>query len=294
MRIIPFQIPRQNKGSFLVQEDRAPNLYPHFHQHSEIQLTLIKEGDGTLVAGDFVGTFNSGDVFVIGSNQPHVFRNNMVCLESRKKCAATLSLFFDDQVLGSDWWQSEEMKQALYFVQNSHCGYQIISSKRKQIADLLVKIAGADGIDRIIIFLQIIRLLSSTIEMQPLSPQLQKCSSGTFDTNRINSVFAFTFREFHRNIKLKEVAANAHLTVEAFCKYFKLRTGKTYINFLNELRIYHATELLQTNDLSVEEIACKCGFNNLSNFNRVFKQIKKTPPTEWRKLCKTNKIIPAR
>jgi hypothetical protein len=74
MKVVPFQIPKNTAEAFRVQVDDMPHLYDHLHQHPEIQLTVIKESNGTLVAGDYVGPFHAGDVFVIGSNQPHVFR----------------------------------------------------------------------------------------------------------------------------------------------------------------------------------------------------------------------------
>jgi quercetin dioxygenase-like cupin family protein len=76
MKVVPFQIPKNTEEAFRVQVDDLPHLYNHLHQHPEIQLTLIKESNGTLVAGDYVGPFHPGDVFVIGGNQPHVFRND--------------------------------------------------------------------------------------------------------------------------------------------------------------------------------------------------------------------------
>lgn len=282
MRIVPFSIPKNLQEAFRVQVDQQPYLYNHLHQHPEIQLTLVKESSGTLVAGDYVGRFHSSDVFVIGSNQPHVFRNDEKYFKSKKLQAHTITLFFDEQTVHPTFWQLPEMKAALQFLKNSSGGCKIIGAKKKLLADKLEQLAAATGIKRLLLFLEIMEQLSQKKEVQPLATTLTQKNIKTYDGNRLNKVMAFTFKEYYRPIQLAEVAALANLTTEAFCKYFKTRTRKTYIGFLNEIRIQHACRLL-AEDKSIADICYECGFTNLSNFNRVFKKIKKTAPAQWRK-----------
>lgn len=282
MKIVPFQIPKNTQEAFRVQVDELPHLYNHLHQHPEIQLTLIKESHGTLVAGDYVGPFHTGDVFVIGSNQPHVFRNDEKFFRKKSKAVA-ITVFFDETTLGENFWQLQEIKPLHFFLKNSSGGYRITGKKRKKLAEYLSIIAAVSGIERIIIFLQILQELSGKKEMQPLTKSIIQRNIKTYDGNRLNKVIEFTFREFSRTITLKEVAALANLTPEAFCKYFKTRTRKTYISFLNEIRVNHACRLL-TEDKSIAGICYDCGFTNLSNFNRIFRKLKKVSPGEWRKL----------
>ena len=118
--------------------------------------------------------------------------------------------------------------------------------------------------------------------MLPLTKPVIQRNIKTYDGNRLNKVIEFTFKEFSRTITLKEVATLANLTAEAFCKYFKTRTRKTYISFLNEIRVNHACRLL-TEDKSISTICYDCGFTNLSNFNRIFRKLKQHTPGEWRK-----------
>ncbi|HEX6171708.1 MAG TPA: AraC family transcriptional regulator [Chitinophagaceae bacterium] len=282
MKVVPFQIPKNTEEAFRVQVDDLPHLYNHLHQHPEIQLTLIKESNGTLVAGDYVGPFHAGDVFVIGGNQPHVFRNDEKFFKKRSKAVA-ITIFFDETTFGENFWLLEEMKSLQQFLKNSSGGFRITGRKKKSIAENLVSIANAKGIDRLIIFLEILKLLSSRKEMHSLATPVIQRNIKSYDGSRLNKVIEFTFKEFQRPITLKEVADLANLTPEAFCKYFKTRTRKTYINFLNEIRVNHACRLL-TEDKSISAICYDCGFMNLSNFNRIFKKIKQVPPGGWRKI----------
>jgi len=282
MKVVQFQIPKNTEEAFRVQVDDLPHLYNHLHQHPEIQLTLIKESNGTLVAGDYVGPFHAGDVFVIGGNQPHVFRNDEKFFKKRSKAVA-ITIFFDETTFGKNFWLLEEMKSLQQFLKNSSGGFRITGRKKKLLAEKLVSIVNAKGIDRLILFLEILKMFVSRKEMYPLAKPVIQRNIKSYDGSRLNKVIEFTFKEFQRPIALKEVAALANLTPEAFCKYFKTRTRKTYINFLNEIRVNHACRLL-TEDKSISGICYDCGFMNLSNFNRIFKKIKQVSPGEWRKI----------
>ena len=282
MKVVPFQIPKNTAEAFRVQVDDMPHLYNHLHQHPEIQLTVIKESNGTLIAGDYVGPFHAGDVFVIGGNQSHVFRNDEKFFRKKSRAVA-ITIFFDETTFGKNFWLLEEMKSLQQFLKTSSGGFRITGKKKKLLAEKLSLVVNAEGIDRLIIFLEILKILGSRKEMLPLSKPIIQRNIKSYDGNRLNKVIEFTFKEFQRSITLKEVAALANLTPEAFCKYFKTRTRKSYINFLNEIRINHACRLL-TEDKSIAGICYDCGFTNLSNFNRIFKKIKKTAPGEWRRM----------
>jgi len=282
MKIVPFQIPKNAEEAIRVQVDDMPHLYNRLHQLPEIQLTVIKESHGTLIAGDYVGPFHAGDVFVIGGNQPHVFRNEENFFKKRSRALA-ITIFFDETTLGENFWQLEEMKSLQQFLKNSSGGFRITGKKKKLLAEKINSIATVAGIDRLIIFLEILKELSSRKEMQPLSKPIIQRNIKTYDGSRLNKVIEFTFKEFQRTITLKEVSTLANLTPEAFCKYFKTRTRKTYINFLNEIRINHACRLL-TEDRTIADICYDSGFTNLSNFNRIFKKIRQVSPNEWRKI----------
>ena len=281
MKVVPFQIPKNSQEAFRVQVDDLPHLYNHLHQHPEIQLTVIKESHGTLIAGDYVGPFHAGDVFVIGSNQPHVFRNEEKFFRKKSRAVA-ITIFFDETTLGESFWYLQEMKPLQQFLKTSSGGFRIKGRKRKLLSERLTAINDADGIERLIIFMEILKELGSRKEMQPLSKPIIQRNIKSYDGNRLNKVIEFTFKEFQRTITLKEVSALANLTPEAFCKYFKTRTRKTYTGFLNEIRINNACRLLNE-EISIANVSYDCGFTNLSNFNRVFKKIRKISPRNWRK-----------
>lgn len=281
MKVVPFKIPKNTSEAFKVQVDDVPHLYNHLHQHPEIQLTVIKQSHGTLIAGDYVGPFNPGDVFVIGPNQPHVFRNDKSFFKKKSR-AITVSIFFDETTIHPSFWQLPELKSLQTFLRNSSGGYRISGEKKKLVGEMLEQITKADGINKLILFLEILKQLATKKNIESLSKQVTQRNIKTYDGKRLNNVLEFTFHEYHRPVKLEEVAAVANLSVEAFCKYFKTRTRKTYISFLNEIRISNACKLLAEEDKSIADICYETGFSNLSNFNRIFKKIKNISPRAFR------------
>jgi AraC-like DNA-binding protein len=121
-------------------------------------------------------------------------------------------------------------------------------------------------------------------KVEPLSSFISDKKYSDNEGRRMSAVLEFTMNHFQKEISLETISQEAAMTKNAFCKYFKKRTNKTYITFLNELRIEEASKLLQVEkDLSISEIAEACGFQNISNFNRKFRQIKGKTPRDFRK-----------
>jgi AraC-like DNA-binding protein len=282
MKVIPFSIPKITSEAFRVQFDELPRLYDYLHQHPEIQLTYIIESEGTLIAGDYIGRFEPGDVFVLGSNQPHVFRNDP-SYGKKGKNAKAISLFFDESTFGETFWDLPEIYSLKYFFRNSAAGFRLTGKQKELVANLLSQLILEKGIQRLIIFLKILSCFEKKKSLQVLSGSTVNKNLKSYDGKRLNLVLEFTFREFHRPIELNEIARLANLTPQAFCKYFKTRTRKTYVQFLNEIRIQHAVRLLSGEEESIASIAYQSGFVNLSHFNRTFKVITGMAPRDFLK-----------
>ena len=124
-------------------------------------------------------------------------------------------------------------------------------------------------------------LAMTKVNLKPLSVSSHNRDYSNREGKRMNEILQFTFRESHRKIYIDEVADVANLSTEAFCRYFKLRTRKTYTGFLNEVRISHACKLIIEKDLGIQEICHQSGFSNLSNFNRIFKKVTGKTPTTY-------------
>ncbi|MDZ4714654.1 MAG: AraC family transcriptional regulator [Cytophagales bacterium] len=281
-RVISFNVPKTEHELVRVQSDLEPHFYDQIHQHPEIQIMLIESGEGTLIAGDYVGRFGLRDVFVIGSGQPHVFRCDQRYYQAGSGLEArSTSLYFSEDYFGSALWHSNELTAVREFAGVCSRGFQLAQDAALSAAILIRKMEQQAGLERLLQFLTLLNHLITAPGKRQLS--LQPARLLPAEEQRMNSILEFTFRESHRNIYLLEAAQIANLSVEAFCRYFKLHTRKTYINFLNEVRISHACQLLIHTDKPIEQVCYQSGFSNVSNFNRIFKKTTQKSPLGFRR-----------
>ena len=277
MKVFPFKIPKPENETLVVQEDHVPVLYDKLHQHQEIQISLIKKGEGSFIIGDHVGEFGEGDIFIIGENLPHVFHNDPIDGKVHM-----VSLFFMKSSYGNDFFKLPEFKSLDSLFQLSAQGIQL-DGPSDSLIRLIEKLTILTKLDRFISFMEILKAISKE-RFNTLSSAIHNKSYGEEEGKRMRDIFEFSLDNYHQNISLEQVASVANMTPNAFCRYFKQRTNKTYMNFLLDIRIGNACKLLtKKTDLSIAEISYKSGFNNLTNFNRKFKFIKGITPSEFRK-----------
>jgi AraC-like DNA-binding protein len=279
MKVLPFAIPKPDTVGLIYQVDDVDIFYDKLHQHEEIQLSFIVEGEGTLVVGDTVNRYIKGDVLVIGSSLPHVFKSAIKASEK----SHMLSLFFTQKSFGSDFFDLNELKEIQPFFERSKYGFKL-QSELKNAKDLFLQLEKSSKLNR---FINLLHLLKITIkaDYESLSSFIYNKKYTAIEGHRMRNVFEFTLTNYSKDISLTEVAKVANMTKNAFCKYFKKRTNKTYIQFLNEFRIETACKVLQeTNDYAIAEVAYICGYRNISNFNRHFKAVKNLKPSEFKRL----------
>jgi len=279
MKVLPFKIPKPDFDALVFQVDKDILFFDKLHQHKEIQLSLIVEGEGTLIVGDTINYYKKGDILIIGSHIPHVFKSDL----NTNQNSHMLTLFFTKTSFGSHFFNLEELKELKSFFKRSIQGFKITSHK-KLVTSLFEHLFEASKLQRFIILLEILQLASKS-SYTSLSSFIYDKKYTDIEGKRMRDVFEYTMNNFNKDISLTIISDVANMTKNAFCKYFKKRTNKTYILFLNELRIEHSCKLLLTNkDLSILEIAELTGFHNISNFNRQFKAIKKVNPSTFKTL----------
>jgi len=220
-------------------------------------------------------------VFVIGREMPHVFRCDRLHYTSQQE-VESVSVFFDESYAGTAFWETEELQAIREWLTNAACGFALEGTTRQQAGELLEKLIPLQGIEKLIAGFTLLRLVGESEELSPLSLQTEKDFLKKLLDERMSRIISYTLRESHRAISVQEVAELVSLTPSAFCRFFKLRTRKTYITFLNEIRIGRACILLLTTSKSIGEICHETGFNNLSHFNEYFRRSKGVSPKSYR------------
>ncbi|WP_438976870.1 AraC family transcriptional regulator [Polaribacter sp.] len=279
MKVYPFKIPKPNNNALIYQEDIEIVFYDKLHQHDEIQISYIEKGNGTLLVGNSFTNYYTGNVFVIGSNVPHAFKSDTTKNETSKM----LTLFFTKESFGTSFFKLEEFEEIESFFVNSLHGFQV-TSQLTEIKEIFNKLKKATKLERFIILIALLKLLSES-DINLLSNYTYAKKLSDSEGKRMRKVFDYTLKNADQKISLDEIASVANMTKNAFCKFFKKRTNKTYINYLTELRIENACKILKSNkDMAIVDVAFKAGFYNISNFNRRFKELKKMTPLTFRNL----------
>lgn len=258
-------------------------FYTTWHYHPEVEIILMLEGTGSGFVGDGFINFGPETLSLIGSNAPHVWLNEKKFYEENANLKArSIVVKFREDFLGSHFFDVPEMVRIRKLLDNSARGL-IFTGRRSTTLSGMVKdiIEDQDPMDRLLILLSILRLMSLDNDFKYISNRPFHEKGNQQDCDRIDKVYKFLMNNFTRSINLSEVAETASLSPTAFCRYFKSRTNKTFSQFLNEIRIGHACKLLIERDLSISEVCYQSGFNYPSNFHKQFKKINKMTPQAY-------------
>lgn len=283
MKVLPFTIPSSQDKTILIQEDLLPHFYPHLHRHEEVQLTLIIKGEGTLLAGSCMHPFSDNEIYMIGANIPHVFKSDASYYASDSiKQVHKLSIFFNPKGNLASLFNLPELKSIQAFFCKYISGFKIPQHAFAEISGRIVSIKDASRLDQLLHFFELLKVLSALKDVQPLDPNAQPKNFTDYEGMRISNVYNYIMQHYTRDIALEEVAGAAYMTPQAFCRYFKKHTRVTFISFLNEIRINEACKkLIDGSYDSVSSVAYDCGFNSITNFNRVFKSTTGKSPREY-------------
>ncbi|MBC8756387.1 helix-turn-helix transcriptional regulator [Kordia sp. YSTF-M3] len=278
MKVLPFKIPKSEDAILIVQEDRGRTFYEKLHQHEEIQLSYIVAGKGTFIVGDTIRDFQSDDVLLFGSTIPHVLKSDL----STEQESYMITVFFTHDSFGEQFFDLPKLQEANRLLNDASFG---IKFKENQaiLKPLFEAILLQKTIKRFATFFEMLAIVTES-KYETVSSFINTKNYTDDEGKRMSAVFEFVMNHFDQKIVLEEIATIANMTPNAFCKYFKQRTNKTFFKFLTEVRIENACKFLSNQQqVSIADVAYNCGFFNISNFNRKFKEIKGVTPTEFRK-----------
>ncbi|QNK64424.1 helix-turn-helix transcriptional regulator [Pedobacter sp. PAMC26386] len=285
MKVLPFTLLVPDDKSVISEQIELPHFYQYLHRHDEWQITWVEQGEGTLLAGNNMLAFRSGDVFLIGGNLPHLFKSNPEYFagdqhQSIKAC----SLYFNPTGILAALFQLPEMKIISSFLKNNKYGFKISHQFTQEIRTKIIEIHHASGSD---VLFGLIRLLSRIQSMQegiePLCPKIYSCNISENEGIRLSNIISFIMGNYSNQIALEDISNAAYMTPQAFCRYFKKHTGHTFVSFLNGVRINDACNSLTSgkNGNCISQVAYKAGFNSITNFNRVFKSVTGQSPSAY-------------
>lgn len=297
MKVVQFAVPLSN-DSIILEEDVLPYFYNHFHRHEEMQITLVIRGEGTLIIDNYTKRFSAGDIYMISANQPHIFRSDQSYFDEMKEdSVAALHLYFDAKALLGIAGNLPEMEELKHFISAITHGIQVPEENAMAVKTAMQKIADRNGLPRLLQFMKLLHYLSTQLkEYTSLSSGSNRETIPLAESVRINKIYQYTMQHYTHDISLDQVSEVCHMTPQAFCKYFKKHTSKTYITFLQEIRINAAcVKIIRGETEAISAVAFATGFNSAINFNKVFKKITGLSPTEYARKyrAKSSRVSPA-
>ena len=277
MKVLPFTLLVPNDKSVISEQIELPHFYQYLHRHDEWQITWVERGEGTLIAGNNMHAFRSGDLFLIGANLPHLFKSNPeYFIGDESKSIKACSIYFNPSGILAGLFNLPELKTASSFLRNNKHGFKIPEKYNKQLASKMLEVHQTSGTDVLFNFLSLFELLLNVGESaEELCSDFYSSNLSEREGMRLSNIINFIMRNYNNQIDLEDVANAAYMTPQAFCRYFKKHTGHTFISFLNEVRINDACKSLVSGEKPdcISGVAYKGGFNSITNFNRVFKNI---------------------
>jgi AraC-like DNA-binding protein len=283
MKVLQFTIPVPGEKNIIVQKENLSFFYPHLHRHDEVQLTWIQKGEGTLVVDNNMYPFRSNEIYCIGANQPHVFKSDPSYFNARhKKKVQAMTIFFNPGGKLQHLFDLAEVKSLKTFLHKHRTGFAIPESHVPDISHVMTKISDQSGVDQLLSFLELFKKFCLIPDLKELSAVSEMASVSEHEGIRLGNIYHYIMMNYSQQITLEDVARQAHMTPQAFCRFFKKRTRHTFITFLNEVRINEACKKLTDGGFeSISTIAYTCGFNSITNFNRVFKTIVGKSPSDY-------------
>ncbi|WP_346238840.1 AraC family transcriptional regulator [Niabella insulamsoli] len=250
------------------------------HSHEEIELNFISKGKGARrIVGDHIGVIGDLELVMVGPNLPHVWDT----YQCKSKEITEITIQFHKDFLDEKFLRRNQMSFMQKMLELSSRGILFSQEATKAILPRLNALGQKQGFDSVLELLSLLHDLSTSRNMQTLSdssPSAEHPSS--YNSRRIEKVIEYINSNFHRNITLNDAARLVNMADMSFSRFFKTRTGITFMDTLLECRIGNASRLLIDTTQSISEIAYNCGFNNISNFNRLFKKRKGCTPKKFR------------
>jgi len=280
MRVVRTEIALLHNSRLSIIDKDEDAFNGAFHCHSELELVLIKEGYGRRIIGNRIDPFEKGDMVFIGSNLPHIWLNDDTGGGHR---ARSVVVHFRKEIFGAEFYDLKECKALARFFDLAARGIQVTGATREKVSRKLDILVTSRGFRRILLLLEILNILCTSTDCRCITDEVYSAHKKEEATDRLSEIYRYVQAHYHKDISLKDVAGIAGLTPQSYCRWFKKSTGKHFFDYLNEVRIFNAREMLISSSAPIAEIAYYCGYNTVSNFNKLFKEATGVPPREFRK-----------
>ena len=266
-----------------------------WHYHPEIELLYCVKGKGTNFIGNNIRAIEEGELLLIGKNLPHTRqRDSTYYQQPHAQEPESIVVQFREDFLGKDFLNVREFRHIGDLLKRAQRGLQFQAGTRDTVVTRLFEMRRRNETESILLLIEMLDILARSDEYVFLNSEKYVSDAHEKSSQRINRVYHYTIANFRTPISLSDVAGLTGHSIAGFCRYFKTRTRKSYVQYLIEVRIAYACELLREGHFDVTRVCFASGFNNLSHFHRQFRKLVQLTPSEYREKSLAKVATPAR
>jgi len=271
MKALLKKLPFPERASFLINSCHLPDFDQGWHYHNEYEIICFITGNGLAHIGNKECLFQASDIFILGNNLAHRFQPI-----ANTEIEAIIIHFMSD-CWGMDFFKIPECQSIRKLLKAAGAGIKLTGDIQLQLQTLIKSLEIALEAHRISLLLQCLQTFASIDNFITIS-SLDIKEPKKSNNDCLEKIFTF-----HREVTLPKIAAAACMSIPSFCNYFKRHTNKTYITYLNEVRVSYACKQLLHTSKPVTDIGYESGFNTVAHFHRQFFRLKNITPLQYRK-----------
>lgn len=254
-----------------------------WHYHNNYEISFITEGTGKRIVADSIEEFQPGDLVFIGRDLPHVWIAEKDSWTPSKRFLEMVFLQFTSEVLCQQLLALPEFRHVAKALALSDRGIQIVGQTLNEVSEIMLQLPYLNSFERMLNFYKLMNIIgASETNIQLASSEYIRKRFNPAD-KRISMIHEFLMNNYREDVDLEKLAELVHMVKGSLCRFFKMKTGMTVFDYLNQIKVDFACKLLMAPDLSIMEVAFDSGFNNISHFNKQFRRIAGLSPSEYRK-----------
>lgn len=280
--------PLNSSDCFTVFKRKKKEFDFPLHTHEEYELNFIVNASGAKrIVGDNVEIIEEMELALIGSNLPHGWFTH----ECSSQEIEEITVQFHRDLFDEKFLKRNQLSHIRALLERSAKGIVFSRDTTQSFKQRFELLSTRSGFDSVLELMSILHDLALSRNMRTLSNTSFSNEQLNYNSRRIEQAFDFMQTHYDKDISLGDVSRVVNMPEVSFSRFIKKRTGRTFIDSLNEIRLGHASRLLIDTTQTVAEVSFNCGFNNLSYFNRIFKKKNGCTPTEFRHNYSGSKVF---
>ena len=282
--------PLSERDCFYIADRRKSSFDYPIHCHPEFELNFVENARGVRrTVGDHTEEIGDYDLVLIASSDlEHVWEQGNCQSEEIREITIQFTRDFLPPVL----LQKNQFESIRRMLERAQCGLSFPVGSIMRVYNKLDTLTScSSGFYSVLSLFEILYELSICYNARTLSSSSYARVENHHESRRVNTIQKYIAQHYREDIHAETLAELINMSTVAFSRFFHQRTGRTFSDYLIDIRLGHATRLLIDSSRTVAEVCYDCGFNTLSNFNRLFRRYKGCSPTQFRENFQKKKVI---